>query len=165
MRSVLSLLSDASATALMCAGRLLTPPRRAPSRQVDVEAELRGDDHAVADGLQRFTDQFLVDEGAVGLCRIEERHAKVMGGAEEPDHLDPRCRRSIGAAHAHATQAESRDLKTGEVPVFHDAGPSGPLRRLDVGEHENAVRQALTAHLDRSYGGIEFSEFFRGEAD
>ena len=51
-----------------------------PGLKIDVEAELCGNHHFVADGLERFADQLFVRERPVGFGRVEHRHAKVIGG-------------------------------------------------------------------------------------
>ena len=78
-RSVLSRLSEASATALMCSGRLLSPAAALAGRQIDVEAELGRDHHLVTDGRERLADQFLVGERAIDLGGIEEGDAALDG--------------------------------------------------------------------------------------
>ena len=47
--------------------------------------EFGGDHHLVADGSERFADQFLVHELAVDLGRVEERHAALDGRANQGD--------------------------------------------------------------------------------
>ena len=71
----------------MWSGRLLGPPAALSGLRVDVEAELRGDDHLVARGLQGFADDAFGLERAVDLGGVEERHALVDGGADERDHV------------------------------------------------------------------------------
>ena len=46
---------------------------------LDVEAELRGNRHLVADGLERFADEIFVRVRPVHFGRIEERHARIDG--------------------------------------------------------------------------------------
>ena len=85
MASVLSRFSDASATSLMCAGRLFSPA--CFPFGVEVEPELRGDHHLPAKRRQRLAHQFFVDERAVDLGRIEERDAAFHRGPDHRDHL------------------------------------------------------------------------------
>ena len=61
---------EASATSLMCSGRLDEPVVRAVG--VQVEPELRRDDDPVAHGRQGLADELLVDERAVDLGGVEE---------------------------------------------------------------------------------------------
>ncbi len=81
----------------------------APARarlQVDVEAELGGDDDLIADRLESFADQLLVRERTVGLGGVEECDAAIMRVVDELDHLGLVRRRTIDARHAHAAQAK-----------------------------------------------------------
>jgi hypothetical protein len=78
---------------------------------VIVEAELCGDHHFVADRRKRFTDEFLVDEGAIRLRRVKQGNATVMSGTDQLDHFALVGRRPIGRAHAHAAEAKSRDFE------------------------------------------------------
>ena len=80
--------------------------------KIDVKAELCGNDDLVADWLQRLTYKFLICKRTIGLGRIEHGHATVMGGTDQLDHLDFVGRRSIERAHAHATEAKSRDFQS-----------------------------------------------------
>ncbi len=92
-------------------GRLAVDQRQPrPAAGVAAEAELGGDDHPVADGGQRFADQLFVDERAVDLGRVEERHAAFDGGMNQGDHLALVARQAIALAHAHAAQADGRDF-------------------------------------------------------
>ena len=66
---------------LRCLGHLLDVLRAAvgaaatrAGRQIDVEPELGGDHHLVADRRQRLADELLVGERPVDLGRIEEGH-------------------------------------------------------------------------------------------
>ena len=59
--SILRRFSDASATCLMCSGRLFMPA--APAVGIDVEAELGGDHHSVADRPQRLADDSSLVKG------------------------------------------------------------------------------------------------------
>ncbi len=68
---------------------------------LDVEAELSGDHDLLAAPLQRLAEQFLVDEGAVDFCRVEEGHAKVDGAVDRGNRLGI-IGRAVGLAHPHA---------------------------------------------------------------
>ena len=52
------------------------------SLKIDVEAELCGNHHLVADRLERLAHQFFIRKRAIGFGRIEVRHATVVGGYE-----------------------------------------------------------------------------------
>ena len=72
MTPVLSRLSEASATSLMCSGRqaaLLACAR------IDVEAETGCDHDLLADRGKRLAHQFLVGERAVDFGGVEKRNA------------------------------------------------------------------------------------------
>ena len=56
---------------------------------LDAPAELGGDHDLVADRGERFTDEFLVDVGAVDLGGVEERDAAFDGAADHGDHVLP----------------------------------------------------------------------------
>ena len=60
----------------MCAGRLSSP---ACLPSLELEPELRRDDDPIANGRQRFADEFLVREWPVGLGGIEKRDASLDG--------------------------------------------------------------------------------------
>jgi hypothetical protein len=89
----------------------LVPPRRTPVFKVDVEAELRGDDQSITDGLKRLPDQFLVCERAVGFRSIEQRDATVVSRANQLDHFLPVGRWPVRGTHAHTAQTEGGHFK------------------------------------------------------
>ena len=97
-------------------------------RGVDVEAELGGDHHLVAQRRKRLADQLLVGERAVDLGGVEEGDAALDGGAEQRDHLRPVARLAVGEAQAHAAEADGRDLEAAlaEFALLHPSRP--PLR-------------------------------------
>ena len=86
MASTLSRLSEPSATCLMCSGRLFRPAMPL-CRRIELEPELGGDDHLLAEGSERLAHQLLVRERAVDLGGVEERDAAFDGRPEERDHL------------------------------------------------------------------------------
>ena len=97
--------------------------------RVEVEAELGGDHDLVADRRERLADQLLVRERAVGLGGVEEGDAALDGGADQRDHLLPVRRRAVGEAHAHAAEAEGRDLEAlSECALLHRRSPFGRRR-------------------------------------
>lgn len=67
------------------------------------------DGYIVADRLERFTDQLLIDVGAIDLSRIEEGDALFGGPADGPDRLGYIGGRVVIAAHVHAARAEFGD--------------------------------------------------------
>ena len=80
MTSTLSRLSEASATSLMCSGRLSRPS--APVR-VDLEPELRGDHHLLAERCEGLADELFVGERTVDFSGIEEGDAAFDGGPNQ----------------------------------------------------------------------------------
>ena len=91
----------------MCAGRLFRPSSTLSGLRVDIPAELRGDDDLIADGSQSLTHEFLIREWPVCFRRVEDRHAALGGGANDPDAFLPVCRRTVAVAQAHATVSDS----------------------------------------------------------
>src|ERR1051326_147860 len=77
-----------------------TPP--GSRLKIDVEAELGGDRHLVADRVERLAYQFFIYEWTIGFGRIEVRHAKPVCGPDQLDHLALIGSGTIGGAHAHA---------------------------------------------------------------
>ena len=72
MTPVLSRLSEAAATSLMCSGRLAALLART---RIDVETELGCDHDLLADRGKRLAHQFLVGERAVDFGGVEKRNA------------------------------------------------------------------------------------------
>jgi len=87
-------------------------PLHRPGIDAGIEPELGGDDHPVAQRCERLTDQFLVGERAVNLCRIEKCYAPFHGCSHEGDHLLPVFRGSIRKTHSHAAEPECRNFQT-----------------------------------------------------
>ncbi len=77
----------------------------------EVEPELGGDHHLLADGSESFAHEFLVRERAIHFGSVEEGDAALHGGPEQRDHLLLVLGRTVGKAHAHAAQAEGRDFQ------------------------------------------------------
>jgi hypothetical protein len=80
-----------------------------PAVGVEGEAELGGDDDLVADGLESFTDQFLVDERSVHLGRVEEGDTAVDGRPDQGDVGVAIGAGAVALAHAHGPEAEGGD--------------------------------------------------------
>jgi hypothetical protein len=78
---------------------------------IEFEPELGGDDHLVPDRRQRSADEFLIDEGAIDLGRIEEIDAHVHCRAKQRRHLLRILGRAIGKTHPHAAEPEGRDFQ------------------------------------------------------
>ena len=94
----------------MCSGRLFRPPLLARLR-IDVEAELGGDHHLVAEGRERLAHQLLVRERAVDLGGVEEGDAALDGRPDQRDHLLLVGRRAVAEAQAHAAEPDGRDFQ------------------------------------------------------
>ena len=101
-------MSEASATSLMCAGRLLQPALPAGS---NVNPNFVAMTTRSRNGAERLADELLVRERAVGFGGVEERHAAFDGGPHERDHLLPVHRRAVREAHSHAAEPEGRHFQ------------------------------------------------------
>ncbi|GAA1728738.1 hypothetical protein GCM10009809_25410 [Isoptericola hypogeus] len=94
------------------ASDLLGPAVEAALPALDVEAELRGDDDLVADGLERLAHELLVDVRAVDLGGVDEGHTAVDRPAQDGDHVVTVAGvRAVGLGHAHGPEADRRDLE------------------------------------------------------
>ena len=105
MVSIPSRLSEASATSLICAGRLLRP-RCCACCRIDIEAEFGRDHDAFAERRQRLAHQLLVGEGSVDFGGVEERHAALDRAADQRDSRLLIDRRTITEAEPHAAEAD-----------------------------------------------------------
>lgn len=80
--------------------------------QVEMNAELRADLDAIAEGLKRFAEERFVGmrivRRAVDFGRIEEGVAKIDGLCEQFGHFFFISRFAVAVAHAHAAKADSR---------------------------------------------------------
>jgi hypothetical protein len=84
-----------------------------PGVRIDVEAELCCDHDPVTHRRKGFPDKLFVAERAVGLGGIEEGVSAVYGGPDDGDHLSRVAGLPVVHAHAHAAQAERRNLESG----------------------------------------------------
>ena len=118
MTSTPSRLSEASTTSRMCSGLLV---RARHPAVFDVEAELGGDHHLFAHGLQRLADDLLVGERAIDLGRVEECLAALDRLADQRDAFFPAHRIAIGEVQAHAAETYGRDLQSAcsEFTLLH----------------------------------------------
>ena len=78
---------------------------------IDVEAELRGDHHLVAERRQRLADHLLIGEGAIDLGGVEEGDAALDRRADQRDALLLAERSGIAEVQPHAAEADGRDLQ------------------------------------------------------
>jgi hypothetical protein len=97
----------------------MTPPRLAVGARCP--PEFRRDHDLAAERRQRLADQLLVRVRSVDFCRIEERHAAFDRGVEQRHHGVSVRNRAVGPTHAHASQANRRDLETAlpKFPCLH----------------------------------------------
>ena len=77
----------------------------------NVEPELGGDHHLVADGSQRLSDDLLAKERPVDFGDIEKRNAAVIGRADDPDRFLPIGRRAIHPGEVLTAHANCRDFQ------------------------------------------------------
>ena len=92
---------------------MLGPAADAPilaGLEINVEAELGGDDDLVPERPQRFADDFFVGEGAVDLGRVEEGHAAVHRSADQGDALVLGELRGVAEADPHAAETDGRNF-------------------------------------------------------
>ena len=95
-------------------------------RPVDVDAELGGDHHLVADRLQRFADDLFVRVRAIDLGGVEEGDAALEGRPDQADRIRRLHRLAVGLAHPHAAEADGRDFEAAvsEFALLHCRSPS-----------------------------------------
>jgi hypothetical protein len=60
----------------------------------------------IAERGESFADELFVGVRAVGLGRVEERHAELDGPAKQRRHLLLVRRRAVAEAHAHAAEPQ-----------------------------------------------------------
>src|SRR6185437_2467485 len=74
------------------------------------EAELRSNNDLVANRSERLANKFFICERAVSFRSIEERHAAVIGSANQLDGFAFVGRRAISETESHAAEAERRNF-------------------------------------------------------
>ena len=89
--------------------------------EINVEAELGGDDDLVAERPQRFADDVLVGEWAVNFGRVEEGHAAVHRRADQGHALVLGEFRGVAETDPHAAETNGRNLEAAaaEFTRFH----------------------------------------------
>jgi hypothetical protein len=121
----------------------LEPPERRLRHRADVlgpavhgagaelHAELGRDHDLAPDGRERLANQLFVRERTVRLGGVEEGDTMVDGRPDELDHLRAIRRCAVREAHAHAAQADGRDLQPAlskltllHRPLLRPTGPS-----------------------------------------
>ena len=125
MTSTLSRLSEPSATSLMCSGRLFRPDQPGDPSGSELEPELGGDHHLLAEGGEGFAHEFFVRVRAVDLGGVEEGDAAFDGRPEQGNHLLLVLGRAVGEAHPHAAEADGRDFQAAvsEFALLHVVPP------------------------------------------
>jgi hypothetical protein len=76
------------------------------SSRVELETELRGQNHLVADRFECFPYQGLVRSGPVRLSGVEERHPLVVSASDEVDAVLGVDWVPIVCAEAHAAEPD-----------------------------------------------------------
>ena len=99
---------------------MLGPAVQAAAR-TQFEPKFCRDHHLLTEGGKAFAHELFVGERAVDFRRIEEGHAAFDGGAEKNEHLLSVFGRTIGIAHSHTTEPESRDFQVAlsKYPFLH----------------------------------------------
>jgi hypothetical protein len=92
-------------------GTTVQPEPARGAVRFDLESELCRYHHLVADRRERRAKKLLVGEGPVDFGGIEEGDATVHRRTQEGDHLLFVARGTVGHAHAHTAEPESRDLE------------------------------------------------------
>ena len=110
MRSVFSRLSEASATSLMCSGRLFEATLLARLR-IEVEPEFGGDHHLLTERREGFADEFFVRERAVHFGGVKECDAALDGRSDQRDTLLLFDCRAVAKAQTHAAEPDGRDFQ------------------------------------------------------
>src|SRR5579872_6221175 len=116
-------------------------PRLLARGRIEPETELRGYRHTFAHGSERFADQLFVGERTVHFGGIEERHAEFHSLADQGNHLLLVRGRPIAEAHAHATEADGRDLLAAfpECSLVHAGSPRKGFSNLRLGSNTGSA--------------------------
>jgi hypothetical protein len=89
----------------------------------------------VAERLHGLAEDALALVRAVGLGGVEERHAPVVGGAEDADHLRAvRHRGLVSAGHVLHADPDARHLERAEPTPARGHGRRRPARVRRLGE-------------------------------
>lgn len=104
-----------------------------------LEAELGRDHDLIANRLQGLANDFLVDERAVNLGRVEESDLALVSGADQPDRVIAIGCRPVAETQAHASETDGRDFEAAiaKLAFLHGvllAEASGAGRRQCVGK-------------------------------
>src|ERR1700733_1063319 len=99
---------------------------------IHLEAELRRDDHLIADRRKRLPYQNFVREGAINLRGIEERDAHLYSLMHQGNHLVLVLNRSIREVHSHAAEAKCRYFEVAQLPLLHCLAPKLIFARAEA---------------------------------
>src|SRR5271165_3479430 len=88
---------------------------------VDLEAELRADENAVANRLQRFANQLFVDERPVAFRSVEKGDATIYGRADHGNRLLFVGGGAKAEAQTHTAKPDGRNFQItfSELARFH----------------------------------------------
>ena len=75
-----------------------------------MKSEFGGDHHLSTKGSKRFAHEFFIGERAIRFCGIEKRDAAFDCHPKQLDHLLLVGCRTVGIAHAHTAEPESRNF-------------------------------------------------------
>jgi hypothetical protein len=78
---------------------------------LELEPELGGDHHLIANRSEGFADKLLVHVRAVSLGGVEEVDTAFDGRPDQGDHLRLVLGRAIGNAHSHAAEPDGRNFQ------------------------------------------------------
>jgi hypothetical protein len=114
-------------------GPAVEPGAALPRFLIDVPAELGGDHHLVAERRHRFAQQPLDMMGPVSLGGIEQGHAVVARGMDDPDHLGAGGDGGlIGPGHVLDTEPDAGHFQRAE-PAATGAGRGGAFAGCSLG--------------------------------
>src|SRR5882762_7700159 len=101
MASILSRLSEASATSLMRSGRLSRPTKPGSRLGLSLKPNLVAITTCPRNGASASPNECFVLERTIDLSSVEECNAAFDGRPKEGDHLVPVSGRAIANAHSH----------------------------------------------------------------
>src|SRR5580704_1926366 len=110
MASTLSRLSEASATSLICSGRLSSPAKPRSALGSIFHPNLVAMT-TLALWSERFAHQFFVHVRAVNFGGVKECDAAFHGGTQNRGHFLLVFRWAIGKAHSHAAEPDGRNFQ------------------------------------------------------
>jgi hypothetical protein len=105
----------------------LRPAIHAVRRDAVPEAELGGDDDLITDGCERFANQLLVGERALGFSRVEEGHPVLERIADQFHRRLPARPGAVAEIQSQAAEADGGGFKPAgsQCAFFHAVGVRG----------------------------------------